>query len=234
MRIAIHQPNYLPYLGFFHKIYLSDIFAILDTAQFVKSGLLAWMNRNKIRTSQGWTWLTVPVLTKGKFPVSIKDARIGNTSDWRRKHLNSLCLNYRKAPYFHKYIQFFEALYKNEWEGLSQLNIEIIGYLLKELKISVKVVKVSDLKVRGKGSELLINICKELGADEYIYGQHGDDYMDFIQFEQNKIRLTPQDFKHPRYKQLYEPFLENMSAIDLLFNEGENSLAILQKAGGSK
>ncbi|MFH1622848.1 MAG: WbqC family protein [Candidatus Omnitrophota bacterium] len=227
MRLAIHQPNYLPYIGFFHKIHISDVFVILDTVQFVKSGPLAWMNRNKIRTAQGSSWLTVPVLTRGKFPVIIKEALIDNTQDWRRKHLNSLNLNYHKAEYFHRYYGFLDQLYKKEWLNLSELNVEIIQYLLKQLNIGTKIIKASDLDVKGESSDLLVNICKQVGAKEYVYGKHGEDYMELEKFEKNGIKTIAQNFSHPVYKQAYEPFMENMSVVDLLFNEGENSINIL-------
>lgn len=227
MKVAIHQPNYLPYLGFFHKIHLADIFVILDTVQFVKSGPLAWMNRNKIRTAEGWMWLTVPILTRGVFPVSIENALIDNTQDWKKKHASSIYYNYHKAAYFSKYSKFFTELYNKEWKSLNLLNEEIIRYLLGELNISVKVLKASELNINGRGSELLVNICKELGAKAYIYGKHGDDYMELEKFKQNNIELIPQDFRHPSYTQLYTPFTENMSVIDLLFNEGDNSIKVL-------
>jgi len=229
LKIAIHQPNYLPYLGFFHKISLADVFVILDTVQFVKSGALAWMNRNKMRTRQGYMWLTVPVLTKGRFPVILKEALIDNSKDWKKKHFNSIYHNYHRAAYFGKYCKFFENLFKKEWKILSLLNEEIIRYLIKQLNISVKIIKTSDLNIDGKGTQLLINICKRVGADEYIYGKHGEDYMELEKFQQNKIKLIPQNFQHPRYRQLYEPFIEDMSIIDLLFNEGENSIKILRE-----
>jgi len=224
LKIAIHQPNYLPYLGFFHKIYLCDIFVILDTVQFVKSGPLAWINRNKIRTSEGWMWLTVPVLTRGKFPVIIKNALIDNGKNWRRKHFDSIYYNYEKAPYFHKYADFFEELYKKEWERLSPLNEEIIRYLLHELDISVKIIRASDLNAKGRGTDLLVNICKMSGAEEYIYGKHGEDYMELEKLEQNGIKPVPQNFASSPYKQAYEPFFENMSIIDTLFNEGPSGI----------
>jgi hypothetical protein len=221
-------------LGFFHKILLSDIFVILDTVQFVKSGPLAWMNRNKIRTSEGWMWLTVPILTKGKFPVIIKEALIDNSQDWRRKHFNAINYNYHKAAYFSKYAKFFEELYKKEWMGLSPLNEELINYFLKQLNISVKVIKASDLNTNVQGDELLIDICKQVGADTYVYGKHGEDYMDLDKFRQNGINLMPQNFKHPSYRQLYSPFIENMSIIDLLFNEGESGIKMLQDTSEGK
>lgn len=228
MKVTIHQPNYLPYLGFFNKINKSDIFVSLDTVQFVKSGPLAWMNRNKIRTAEGWAWLTVPVLTRGKFPVSMQKALIDNGIDWKKKHFSSLYYSYKRAKYFDKYIGFFEELYKKEWQSLNLLNEEIIKYLLAELAISVKIVRASDLNTKAKGTELLVAICKQVGANQYIYGKHGADYMEFNRFKENGIKLIADNFISPCYNQLYKPFIENLSIVDLLFNEGENSLKILQ------
>ena len=229
MRLAAHQPNYLPYLGFFHKIYLSDIFVILDTAQFVKSGPFAWMNRNRIRTKDGWIWLTVPVLTKGKFPVSLFEAEIDNNINWRERHWKSIYYNYHKAPYFKQYRDYFEELYKKEWHRLTEICEEVIFYLMRELNIDVKVVRASELKIEAKGSEFLVEACKKLGADTYIYGKHGEEYQDPEIFEGNNIKLMPQNFKHPTYRQLYEPFIECMSTIDLLFNYGKDSTNILKE-----
>lgn len=227
MRLVAHQPNYLPYLGFFHKICLSDAFVILDTAQFVKSGPFAWMNRNRIRTKDGWIWLTVPVLTKGKFPVALFDAVIDNNTDWRERHWKSIYYNYHKAPYFKAYSDFFEDLYKKEWRRLIEICEEAIFYLIRELNINVKITHASELEIKNKNSEFLAEACKKLGADTYIYGRHGEDYQEIAVFEQNNIRLMPQDFKHPVYHQQYQPFIECMSAIDLLFNYGRDSQDIL-------
>jgi len=208
-------------------MYLSDIFVILDTVQFVKSGPFAWMNRNKIRTKDGWIWLTIPVLTKGKFPVPLFDAEIDNNTDWRGDHWKSIRQSYGKAPYFTRHSDYFEDLYKKEWHRLIEVSEEIIRYLMGQLDIGVKVIRASELKTGSKGSELLVELCKSTGADTYIYGKHGDDYQDARIFEQNNIKLMPQDFKHPIYRQLYEPFIECMSVIDLLFNCGPDSLHIL-------
>lgn len=229
MKLAAHQPNYLPYLGFFHKIYLSDIFVILDTAQFVKSGPFAWMNRNKIRTKNGWIWLTVPVLTKGKFPVSLFEAKIDNNINWRERHWKSIYYNYHKAPYFKQYRDYFEELYKKEWRRLIEICQEVIFYLMRQLNIDVKVIRASELKIETKGSEFLVEACKKLKADTYIYGKHGEEYQDPEIFEGNNIKLISQNFKHPTYRQLYEPFIECMSIIDLLFNYGKDSTNILKE-----
>ena len=227
MIVTGHQPNYLPYSGFFHKTAMSECLVIVDNVQFVKRGKFGWMNRNKIRTHSGWTWLTVPVLTKGRYHQKILETRINNDVDWRDKHWKSILINYGKSPYFSKYADFFEDLYKKEWEFLADLSETIIRYVLKELLINVKIIKSSQLEAEGKGADLIIDICKKLNADSYVHGKHGQDYISEERFRENGIKCIFQEFVHPVYKQVYEPFIPNMSVIDLLFNCGKDSRQVL-------
>lgn len=227
MILSAHQPNYLPYIGFFHKIANCDIFAIWDTVQFVKRGTFGWMGRNRIKTRNGWLWLTVPILTKGKYKQLIIDTYINNDIPWQRKHWHSIYLNYHKARYFNKYSDFFEELYKKRWNKLAELSEAIIDYTVDKLKIKTKIIKCSSLRLNSHGTNLIIDVCKKTGADAFLSGKHGKDYLEVKKFRENNIKLIYQNFKHPHYKQLYGPFIENMSIIDLLFNEGENSAKIL-------
>lgn len=228
MILSAHQPNYLPYIGFFNKIANCDVFAIWDTVQFVKRGPFGWQHRNKIRTKNGCIWLTVPVLTKGKFQQPIIETYINNSMPWQRKHWRSIYLNYSKAPYFNKYSGFFEEVYKKRWEKLADLSEAIIRYIVGILGIKTKIIKCSDLMLNSHGTDLIIEACKKIGSDTFLSGKHGKEYLDEERFKENNIKLTYQNFKHPCYRQLYEPFIENMSVVDLLFNEGENSLKIIQ------
>ena len=206
---------------------MSECFVIVDNVQFVKRGKFGWMNRNKIRTHSGWTWLTVPVLTKGRYHQKILETRINNDVDWRDKHWKSMVINYKKAPYFSKYADFFEDTYKKEWNLLIDLSETIIRYVLKELLINVKIIKSTQLEAEGKGTDLIIDICKKLDADSYVHGKHGQDYISEERFKENGIRCIFQEFVHPVYEQVYEPFIPNMSVIDLLFNCGPNSRQVL-------
>jgi hypothetical protein len=233
MIVAGHQPNYLPYLGFFHKMAQCDTFVIVDTVQFVKRGPFGWIHRNKIRTKEGWMWLTVPVLTKGKYTQRIMDVYINNSIPWRRKHWKSIWLNYQKAPYFNRYADFFYEVYNKEWEKLADLNEALILYIKESLGIKTRVLKASTLGVGGKATELIIDICEKLGADVYLHGVHGKDYVDTNQMQERGIKSLFQEFYHPRYSQLNEPFVANLSVIDLLFNEGERGLEILMKGEAS-
>lgn len=224
--VSIHQPSYLPWLGYFEKIARSDIHVVFDTVQFEKNSFL---NRNKIKTSQGWCWLTVPVLTKGKFSnVPLTTLQIDPKQKWAPKHLKSITSNYRKARDYEKYIEGLRPFYEGkEWELLASLNIEMLKYFLNELNIDTEIVHASDLNIEGTKSDLVLNICKHLGAAEYISGKLGQDYLDEESFKKAGISITYQDYSHPEYPQLFEEFQPYMGIIDLLMNCGKQSKDIL-------
>lgn len=217
----------MPWLGFFHKISQAETFIILDSVQYSKN---YFQNRNKIRTANGWCWLTVPV--KNNFGTLIKDIQIDNTDRrWQKKYWDSIYFSYKKAPFFADYAPSLESLCKKERDCLSELNICLILELLKSLRLAPKIIKASELKARGKGGDLILNICRELKADVYISGISGKEYLDAKQFQTSNIELVFQEFHHPIYKQLYESFIPCMSIIDLLFNHGPNSLNIINGVG---
>ncbi|MDI6736711.1 MAG: WbqC family protein [bacterium] len=227
MKIAIHQPEHLPWLGFWDKIYKCDIFVLLDNTQFRKN---YFQNRNRIRTVNGWTWLTVPVFTKDKSVQLINEVEINNVTDvkWQKKHWKTIEQNYQKTPYFNKYKDIFSEFYVKNWTKLVNLNISII-YAIKEiLGIKTEVVIGSSLDVTGERSDLLLDICKKLGATTYLSGRFGKDYLEIEKFKKENIKVVFQEFNHPVYNQVVKPFIPEMSIIDLIFNEGTKSLTILQ------
>ncbi len=232
MILTGHQPNYLPYLGFFHKIAKADAFVLVDTVQFVKRGPFGWIHRNRIRSSgpEGWMWLSVPVLTSGKFDQSIQEARIDDRSAWRRKHWRSLQLAYGRYPHFAEHAPFFEALYAREWERLSLLSEEIIRYLMKAFGLSTPFHRASDLAgLQGRAGDLILDLCARLKADAYLSGVHGKDYLDPAAFERAGIRLEFQAFTHPEYSQApYRGFVPSLAAVDFLFSVGPRAGEILR------
>ncbi|KAF0135222.1 MAG: hypothetical protein FD145_48 [Candidatus Saganbacteria bacterium] len=229
MLIAGHQPEYLPYIGFFIKMMLCDEFVIVDHVQFNKK---TWQNRNRIQTAQGELLLTVPVLSKEHFHQAINEVRINNNENWQRKNWQSIMLNYKKAPFFDIYKGFFEDLYSKNWEMLAELNEAIIRYIAGQLKIEKKVLKSSELGITGQKTDLLIDLCKKMNADAYLSGNGGHIYVDDAKMQAQGIASRYADFKHPSYKQLHEPFMPNMSVIDLLFNLGsEKSREIILNSG---
>ncbi|MFH1406439.1 MAG: WbqC family protein [Candidatus Omnitrophota bacterium] len=223
MIIAVHQPQYLAWLGYFDKIDKCDKFVFLDDTQFKKN---EWQNRNKIKTKDGWQWLSVPILHD--FGQLIKDVKINNKTNWRHKHLNALVTNYSKAPYFKEYIAFFEDFYSGDWENLSALNIELVKKLCGILGIKKEFVVSSQLALSSKGTEHLLEICKTLGAKKYLSGAGGREYLDIAAFRKENIELDFQEFRHPAYAQLHGEFIANLSVVDLLFNCGTRSLEIIR------
>lgn len=231
MILTAHQPVYLPWLGLFHKIALSDSFCYFDDVQYLKKD---WNNRNKIKTQNGEIWLTVPVLTKDHREKPIREIEINNSINWRVKHWKSIYLNYKKAPYFNKYADFFEEVYKREWGYLTEINEYMLKWFLKELGIKVKYYKASEIKFRGYKQNLVLDMCKKLGADIYIFGTLGEDYASEEAFSQEDINIYFQDYKHPVYSQLYGDFIPYMSIIDLMFSCGDNSLEIIMEGNITK
>ncbi|MBU2540198.1 WbqC family protein [Patescibacteria group bacterium] len=226
MILTAHQPVYLPWLGLFHKIAISDVFCYFDDVQYL---IKDWNNRNKIKTQNGEIWMTVPVLTTGYREKKIREIEINNSVDWRKKHWKSIYLNYKKAPYFNKYADFFEDVYKKEWKYLTDLNEYMLKWFLATLGIKNKFYKASELNFQGSKSDLVLDMCKKLGADLYIFGTLGKDYAEEEKFTKENIKIYSQEYKHPVYPQLHGKFLPYMSIIDLLFNCGDKSLEILME-----
>jgi len=232
MIVTAHQPVYMPWLGLFHKIALADVFCFFECVQYQPKD---WNNRNKIKFCNGTAdWLTVPVLRKGFRERLYPELRINNENPWRHKHWMSLELNYCKAPYFPRYRDELKALYDREWERLVDLNYEMLGMFLRWLGISTKIVRMRDYSFRGEKSELVLDMCRQLGADMYIFGAQGRNYADIPSFQRNKITPYFQDYKHPVYPQQHGAFISHLSVIDLLFNCGEESLNILLSGNVSR
>jgi len=229
MIVAAHQPQYIPWLGYFDKIARCDCFVFLDCVQYKPR---EFQNRNKIRTKAGPIWLSVPVVCKGRGRQGISDVIIDNNFPWRRRHLNALKTAYGRADYFDNYINFFNEVYTKDWVKLIDLNVEIINYILMCLGISKPIYFESILKTKSQHTDRIIEICEKLKADTYLSGMGGKDYLEEDKFSKRGIKLIYQEFKHPTYKQQFmsdeNDFIPFMSILDLLFNEGPNSKQILK------
>lgn len=225
MILTAHQPAYLPWLGLIHKIAISDVYVYLDSVQFEKN---SFTNRNKIKTAAGPIWLTVPVLLKDHTKKTIKELEIDNSKDWCASHWKSIYFNYKKAPYFNKYADFFEDTYKKDWSSLAELGDYMLRWFLKELGVNVRYYKASELNVNEHKSELILEMCKKLDSNLYIFGALGKDYAKEEDFNKEGVNIYFQDYKHPEYPQLWgKDFLPYMGVLDLLFNCGDKSLKII-------
>lgn len=224
MRVGIHQPMYLPWLGLFDRILKCDLFILLDNVPYSKNYFL---NRNKIKTANGSVWLTIPVLLKGNSNKVIKDVQIDNRNDWRKKHWMSIYYAYKNSKYFDNYVTFIEDFYRQDWEYLAEASSFMLSTLLKIFNINTPIKMASALGAQGKKEDLILEICKLVQADEYLSGPDGRNYLTPALWQEKKIKVQFHDYQHPRYSQLHGEFLSHLSVIDLLFNCGPDSLSIL-------
>ena len=224
MRVVVLQPTYLPWMGYFDMMDEADIFVFYDDVQF---SVQSWQQRNKIKTAQGWTWLTVPVVRQ--FGSLINDTRINNNSNWNKKHWESIKQSYSKAPFFEEYGSIFKEIYENEWEYLPDLNMTLIKTLKEMLGLKAKLIVSSDLSIEGVKTERLLTTLKKLGASEYISGPGAKNYLEVNGFRENNIKLYWYEYQHPVYPQIRGEFIPYLSVIDLLLNTGDAAIKHLRE-----
>lgn len=225
MKVAIHQPQYLPWLGHFAKLAAADCWIFLDTVQYEKNG---WQNRNRIKTPRGAQWLTVPV--RARLGTPIQDVAIDAAQPWARKHAEALRANYARAPHFARYFGELDRLLGRPWRSLADLNVEVTRFLAGALGVSRTMLRASELPVVNTDpTGRLLDLCRAVGAETYLAGQDGAKYMDLDQFRQSRIAVSVQAYQHPTYTQLHGDFLPFLSVVDLLLNHGETSLEILRQ-----
>jgi hypothetical protein len=218
MIVAIHQPQYLPWLPYLRKIEECDVFIVLDAVDFQKNGL---QNRNQIKTAQGAHWLTVPV--RQQLGQKIRDVKIDNSTEWRRKHWQTLRQCYQKAPAFAMYAPALEQFYSCAWTGLNDLNIELLAMLMRWMNIHTPIMRSSQMKATGTASELVLNLCLEAGATHYLSGTGGKNYLEPEAFERAGVEIVYRPALLPvAYPQLYlqAGFINHLSVLDLLLNCG--------------
>ncbi len=223
MLVGIHQLHYLPWLRYFEKIAKSDVFVVLDNIQFNKNG---WQNRNRIKTSNGATVLTVPVYAK--LAQRLDEVVVNNQVAWQKKHWRTILQNYSKAPFFGEHSQFLEECYSREWSKLNDLNRDMLDYFIKALGIDTRVEYASDLDVPGQATERLVNLIKAVGGDAYYSGAYAlEVYLDAELLSRGGIALELQQWEAPQYAQLHGHFEPDLAIIDLLLNCGPRSADIL-------
>ncbi len=225
MIISIQQPEYFPWLGFFDKILSVDKVVFLDNVQFKKR---YFENRNKIRTSQGWTWVNTPVITKGRFDQRITDVTIDNSHPWQRKIISTLRHNYAKAPYWNQSGEQLCELIAKPWDKLVDFNLAVIFFFIEKLDIKRECCKASSLDTQKSGSNLILEICKKMNATKYLSGRDGKNYLNEEDFIAEDIEVIYQDFRHPIYTQFHREFMPAMSIADLYFNHGPKSASIIK------
>lgn len=225
--VVIHQPDYLPYLGFFHRLLHADLFILLDHVQFVTNGSRSWTHRDKIKTAQGDRWLTVGV-QKAPLGTPINAMQLADTN-WRIQNLNLFRENYRNAPYFAELFPRIQTLYETPCNLLTEFNVASIELLMEWFAIDIPRAYSSAMQPEGSKNELLVDLLKKVGADRYLSGVGARDYFIEEPFSSAGIQVQWQDFKHPIYPQQFGEFIPYLSSIDLFFNCGiEESRKILR------
>jgi hypothetical protein len=230
MIVTIMQPAYLPWLGFFDRIAKSEKLIMLDHVAIDRNSKTKFANRNRIRTASGSIWLSVPILTKGRSDsLQLDRIEIATDTNWPRKHLKSIELNYANAAHFDAGFGPIADALSRPHTRLHELNRELLAVLFRMLGLERDVLFSSQLGVTGRKQELIINLCQAVGADAYISGPFGRDYLDRGAFADAGITVLFQDYHHPIYQQAHAGFEPNMATLDLLLNVGPSSLDILTK-----
>jgi len=233
MKVAIHQPHFLPWLGYLHRMAQADLFVLLDHVQFERRN---YQNRTMIRMNDEARWLTVPVVQHSQ-KERIVDKEVDNRLDgakwWAPNHFTTLRHAYREAKYFGTYAAQLKRLFETRWERLVDINQAGLDLLREAFGIRTRLVRSSELAVAGARADLIFNLCKAVGADTLIAGMGGSrGYLDVEAFARAGITITFHDWRHPQYPQCEAApgaasFLRGLSAIDMLLNCGPQSPALL-------
>lgn len=227
MIVGIHQPNFIPWIGYFYKIYRSDIFVLLNDVQFVKN---SYADRNSIKTAQGTCYLKMP-LEMQSHTANYNEVRIKHELNWQEKQLKTITMNYKKAPFFDEVYPDVEDWFRNPESSLDRFNSRIIMDISQKLGFSTGFLYSGDLKLEDKSTERLIDIIKLCKGDQYFSGTGAAKYQEEERYRQEGIDLIYTDFKYPEYPQLWKGFEQNLSILDLLFNCGyKESAKIISEA----
>ena len=235
MKVAIHQPHFLPWLGYLDRMIQADLFIILDHVQFERRN---YQNRTQIRVEDEARWFTVPVVQLSQ-KEKVIDKRVDNPPEpmgarwWGPSGFQTLRFAYRKAPYFETYAPRVKAILETRWERLVDLNKAMLDFLRDAYDIDTPIARSSELNVEGARSGLLLNLCKRVGADTFLGGMGGSrGYLELDAFKQAGVNVEWQQFEHPRYVQCGSTtFIPGLTALDALFNCGPDAAALLPRTG---
>ena len=223
LKLAIIQPSYIPWRGYFHQIQKADVFMFYDDVQYDKHG---WRNRNRVKSANGTTWLTIPVAARGNVVEStpINEIRCAS-GQWRRKHWATLQQSYGRAPYFERYAPLLEEFYSRREDRLAELTIELTRRLAGELAIErTRFVRSSELAgIEGAATDRLISLMRAVGADHFISGPTARDYLDEAKLAAAGLTLEYMRYEYPEYEQLHPPYDAHVSILDLLFMQGASA-----------
>jgi hypothetical protein len=223
--VAILQPGFLPWLGFFDQMLRCDVFVYYDDVQFDKHG---WRNRNRIKAPSGPLWVTIPILHSGKQGQRIIDAEVDNNKSWARKIIATIRQNYARAPHVAFYLPELEQVLAAPWCFLVDLDLAIVDLMCRWFELRRPVFRASALGIAGSKSGRLLSICQHFSATKYLSGNAAQSYLDVALFQSAGIAVEWQNYRHPTYPQLHGDFIPYLSALDLVLNAGRDSIPILR------
>ncbi len=215
--VAVHQPNFIPWAGFFHKMLMADFFVYLDNVPYTKNG---FQNRNRIWGKMGEMWLTVPVLTKGRLAQPTSEVMINEQVNWRKKHLGTLLQCYAKSPAFNRLFPEIEQIYSQPIDRLVDFNRMLLDWICLTLDIKTPCIVASGLGEMSGATDRLVAIVHSFGGRTYLSGLGGKNYLDESVFRQHGIHLCYQAFNPLPYRDPMEPAMFHLSILDVLFNMG--------------
>lgn len=223
MTCVILQPSFIPWRGYFHQIKRADVFVFYDDVLYDAGG---WRNRNRIKTTTGLQWLTIPLVSRKDrhFTTLLNKVQIASYTDFRHKHLNTIRHAYARAPFFREYYPLIEEVYHYDTDSLVEFTINATLKLGSALCIpNTQFLRSSLISARGSKTERLLHILKEVGASHYISGPSAKAYLDERLLTDAGISVEYMSYEYPEYAQLHPPFISEVSVIDLLFMTGPNA-----------
>lgn len=227
MIVSIAQPAYLPWLGYFHRIRHSDLHVSLD---HVAIGHRSFTNRNRVMTADGPRWLTVPVHARGEHArTGIHELAIVDDGKWQRKHWETIRLAYAAAPHFAEHGGYWEGVYARDWALLADLLRETTEWCLERLSVDTQIVRSSQLGVTETKGELILALCREVGATTYLSGPFGRDYLDRAAFDEAGIALRFHDYEHPVYERAGGASEPNLAALDAILHLGPGAADLVRE-----
>jgi len=224
MRVGVIQSNYIPWRGYFDFIESVDLFVFHDDLQYTKND---WRNRNRILTANGLRWLTVPVHYRS-VGMTIDEVPIDYSQDWPVRHLRQLEAAYGSAPFFETYIYAFADIVRRRHESISDLNVELCRWVMRELGIETHTIMSRDLCIRGRKTERLLDILRSVGGTTYVSGPSAAAYLELERFGEEGIAVEFKTYDYAPYPQTQLGFTGEVTVLDLLFNEGPNARQFLK------
>lgn len=216
MILSVYQPYFAPYSGFFYKAFRSDLFVLLDEVQFPQG--TTWVSRNRFKNHQGTLWITIPVWKKGLGLQKINEVKICHEGRWHKKHMESLKSAYARAPYFADHLDFLTEMFSDKFESLVDLNLAVIKYLMRALRVETRTVCLSELGISSTGAKRIAEVCQRTGASRFLAQSAAKKYLDEKLFLEAGIELSFFTPPSPIYPQLWGDFISNLSVFDLVFN----------------